>query len=169
MGFPTRLYVRSAKPQISLCIRTVWSKALLIAWCSLSVKLLTGHHLEFLTITGGCLGSSESTLVKMPHCWNHMSRLNFSEESKQIVPCQTFCSSEVSWSGTILHMLFLPEKFGSVIQTVKCFFASGHFCRLLKPLQTVWIQIRTNRMSVMIWIQSFWHSASVPERTFWKS
>ena len=27
------------------------------------------HHLEFLSLKGGCTGSSESTLVKMPHCW----------------------------------------------------------------------------------------------------
>ena len=35
----------------------------------MSVKLLAEHHLEFLSIKGGCTGSSESTLVKMPHCW----------------------------------------------------------------------------------------------------
>ena len=33
------------------------------------VKLLTEHHLEFLSLKGGCRGSSESTYVKMPHCW----------------------------------------------------------------------------------------------------
>ena len=33
------------------------------------VKLLTEHHLGFLSLEGGCRGSSESTLVKMPHCW----------------------------------------------------------------------------------------------------
>ena len=33
------------------------------------VKLLVDHHLEFLSLKGGCTGSSESTLVKMPHCW----------------------------------------------------------------------------------------------------
>ena len=32
------------------------------------VKLLTEHHLEFLSLKGGCRGSSESTHVKMPHC-----------------------------------------------------------------------------------------------------
>ena len=36
---------------------------------SMGVKLLTEHHLEFLSLTDGCRGSSESTLVKMPHCW----------------------------------------------------------------------------------------------------
>ena len=29
------------------------------------VKLLTEHNLEFLSLKGGCRGSSESTLVKM--------------------------------------------------------------------------------------------------------
>ena len=33
------------------------------------VKLLTEHHLEFLSLKGGCRGSSESTRVKMPHFW----------------------------------------------------------------------------------------------------
>ena len=33
------------------------------------VKLLTEHHLEFLSLKGGCTGSSESTLAKMPHYW----------------------------------------------------------------------------------------------------
>ena len=36
---------------------------------SMNVKLLTEHHLEFLSLKGGCRGSSESTLVKMSNCW----------------------------------------------------------------------------------------------------
>ena len=36
---------------------------------SMTVKLLTEHHLEFLSLKGDCTGSSESTLVKLPHCW----------------------------------------------------------------------------------------------------
>ena len=35
----------------------------------MSVRLLTEHHLEILSLKGGCTGSYESTLVKMPHCW----------------------------------------------------------------------------------------------------
>ena len=34
-----------------------------------SVKLLTEHYLKFLSLKGGCTGLSESTLVKLPHCW----------------------------------------------------------------------------------------------------
>ena len=33
------------------------------------VKLLTEHHLKYLSLKGGCTGPSESTHVKMPHCW----------------------------------------------------------------------------------------------------
>ena len=35
----------------------------------MSVELLTEHHLEFNSLKGDCTGSSESTLVKIPHCW----------------------------------------------------------------------------------------------------
>ena len=36
----------------------------------MTVKLLTEHHLEFLSLKTGYTGSSESAFVKMPHCWN---------------------------------------------------------------------------------------------------
>ena len=51
---------RSARSDQSLCLSLEYS---------MNVKLLTEHHLEFLSLKGGCTGSSESTLVKMPHCW----------------------------------------------------------------------------------------------------
>ena len=35
----------------------------------MNVKPLTEHHLEYLSLKGGCTCSSESTPVKMPHCW----------------------------------------------------------------------------------------------------
>ena len=35
----------------------------------MNVKLLTEHNLEFRSLKGGCIGLSESTLFKMPHCW----------------------------------------------------------------------------------------------------
>ena len=36
---------------------------------SMSFKLLTEYHLEFLSLKGGCTDSPESILVKIPHCW----------------------------------------------------------------------------------------------------
>ena len=35
----------------------------------MSVKLLTEHYLEILSLKEDCTCSCESTLVKMPHCW----------------------------------------------------------------------------------------------------
>ena len=40
------------------------------------VKLLTEHHLEFLSLKGGCRGLSESTHFKMPHCWKSHALAN---------------------------------------------------------------------------------------------
>ena len=45
----------------------------------MSVKLLTEHVLEFLSLKGGCTSSSVSTLVKMSHCWK--SQMIFHENS----------------------------------------------------------------------------------------
>ena len=40
-------------------------------------KLLTEKHLEFLSLKGGCTGSAESTLVKIPHCWKSHAAAHF--------------------------------------------------------------------------------------------
>ena len=47
----------------------------------MTVKLLTEHHLEFLHLKRGCTGSSESTHVKMPHCWKSHVMAQFSSSS----------------------------------------------------------------------------------------
>ena len=41
------------------------------------VKLLTEHNLEFLSLKGGCISSSESTLVKMSNCWKSHALAQF--------------------------------------------------------------------------------------------
>ena len=35
----------------------------------MTLRLLTEHHLVFLSLKRGCIGLSASTLVKKPHCW----------------------------------------------------------------------------------------------------
>ena len=44
---------------------------------STSVKLQTEDHLGFLSLRGGCIGSSESTLVKTSHCWKSHVKAHF--------------------------------------------------------------------------------------------
>ena len=59
----------------------------------MSVKLLTEHHLEFLSLKEGCTGSSESKVVKMPNCWKShiITRLNH-----YFSACRTRVKSEPS-------------------------------------------------------------------------
>ena len=71
----------------------------------MTVKLLTKHHLEFLSLKGGCAGSSESTLVKMPNCWKshvaahykytptspYAARTKDSDDSSLFVSVPTIC------------------------------------------------------------------------------
>ena len=52
----------------------------------MSVKLLTEQYLEFLSLKGGCRGSSESTLVKMPHCWKSHVAAHM-QQSLHLVHC----------------------------------------------------------------------------------
>ena len=37
------------------------------------VELLTEHHLEFLSLKGGCRDLSKSTHVKMSNCWKFIA------------------------------------------------------------------------------------------------
>ena len=43
----------------------------------MNVKPLAEHHFEFLSLNGGCRGSSESTLVKMSYCWKSLAAAQF--------------------------------------------------------------------------------------------
>ena len=48
----------------------------------MTVKLLTEHQLEFLSLKGGCTGSSESTHIKMLHCWKSRATAQFLYEPR---------------------------------------------------------------------------------------
>ena len=52
--------MRYAQTDQSLCLSLEYS---------MTIELLTEHCLEFLSLTEGCTGPSESTLVKMSNCW----------------------------------------------------------------------------------------------------
>ena len=72
----------------------------------MSVKLLTEHHLELLSLKGDCTGSSDSTLVKMPNRWkshgsNEMKKTV--EKSHSIPFC--FYSPQISGSVRTLFVL----------------------------------------------------------------
>ena len=94
---------------------------------SMIVKLLTEHHLELLSFKGGCTSSSESTLVKMPHCWKSHATAQFF--AKWVIFHAFFLSAD-----------FLQNKF----KNLKKFFQEYH--------QSV--QIRPNILSAPICVQT---------------
>ena len=53
----------------------------------MSVKLLTEHRLEFVSLKGGCTGSSESTLVRMPHCVTAQFMIYMYSDRERHAPC----------------------------------------------------------------------------------
>ena len=75
----------------------------------MSVKLLTEHNLEFLSLKGGCTGSSESTLVKMPHCWKShvMAHIWFGPEPRTCILMENVqqpidCETATKYSAILL-------------------------------------------------------------------
>ena len=64
---------------------------------SMIVKLLTEHDLKFLSLKGGCIGSSESTHIKMPHCWK-------SRHSSNILTCDRH--SYPDYHMWVVHWLY---------------------------------------------------------------
>ena len=78
MRFPTMWYVRPEQSLRSAYAQSDQSLCLSLEY-SMTVKLLTEHHLEFLGLTGGFTGSSESTLVKMSNCWKSHATAQIAE------------------------------------------------------------------------------------------
>ena len=88
------------------------------------VKLLTERHLEFLSLKGGCRGSSESTLVKMSNCWKSHALAQITiffghvfDFSKSI---QSFAFFTIGMIGNDTgHLLECVELYGKFINKFK--------------------------------------------------
>ena len=71
------------------------------------VKLLTEHHFEFLSLIGGCRGSSEYTLVKMSNCWKSHAAAHYCNCLNVYSRFQVFAEISASkkiqsgWSPTV--------------------------------------------------------------------
>ena len=65
----------------------------------MNIKLLTEHHLEFLSLKGGCTGSSESTHVKMPNCWKPHALAHLSLQCLLVHTC-----SSQGWKNLLVHL-----------------------------------------------------------------
>ena len=62
------------------------------------VKLLTEHHLECLSLTRDCRGSSESAHIKMSNCWK-------SHAAAHIIVLENLCSPWCVWSNEVIKIM----------------------------------------------------------------
>ena len=73
------------------------------------LKLLTEHHLEFLSLKGGQTGSSESTLVKMPHCWKSHATAHMT------MKVQKFNITDQPMALSVKHTQSLIHKYAQIV------------------------------------------------------
>ena len=85
---------------------------------SMIVKLLTEQHLQFLSLKGGCTGSSESTLVKMPHCWKlHVTaHIVLGENTRIVKDFFNFCRWEIFHAFLSSAYFFQHQLFEKIFQ-----------------------------------------------------
>ena len=80
----------------------------------MTLKLMTEPNLEFLSLTGGCTGSSESTHVKMPHCWkSHFAAFKFYRKQAGIFLGEIYSTTKLKgqvYMISIEHNFNLPHK-----------------------------------------------------------
>ena len=90
------------------------------------VKLLTEHHLEFLSPKGGCRGSSESTLVKMSNFWKshaaaHICFLNINQGPRAIFSFSWKYLFGVQWlSGKSARLVTEGPRVGASLTSLRC-------------------------------------------------
>ena len=112
----------------------------------MSVKLLTEHRLEFVSLKGGYTGSSESTLVKMPHCvaaqfmiyWLryagciHISKKRknsdkYHKSSFSCMQCAVSCSSSLKLFFYLMQIHENETRLGNYVLCAKsAFVRQGH-------------------------------------------
>ena len=93
---------------------------------SMNIKLLTEHHLDFLNLTGGCTGSYESTLVKIPHCWKSRDTAQmvwFVSMCLLLPDYRAYCAFVTNTNGKkynscTYHIWLISEKDGELMKIV---------------------------------------------------
>ena len=96
---------------------------------SMTVVLLTEHHLEFVSLKGVYTGSSESTLVKMPHCWkSHVPFYIYNS----VNPSTVFTCTILPHTGNT-HSAYTFTSLHMGVVTFACYMNENHLNTFIAP------------------------------------
>ena len=76
----------------------------------MTVKQLTKHNLEFLSLKGECTGSSESTLVKIPHCRKSHVAVDIIKLCLQMSDCRLQFSGHQASNNQCFYMMLADNN-----------------------------------------------------------
>ena len=134
---------------------------------SMIAKLLTEHHLECLSLKGGCTGSSESTSVKTPHCWKAHVTAHYNIGFKKSLPEQgislpVFYGDSVYKFKRIVWKLNFSDQFktieyGHVAYQIKENEAYNNMLVNILPLHTLdhWGAVKLSYIFVVLFFSHF--------------
>ena len=138
-------------PQVNLVHSQTQNKVQWLAACGhvsassqslrfiLSLRLYSSFITSGPELAFGCWQSLSAKYLKQANIWCSLSLL-------YIPNCFFLSTLKFAWIVVI----------NSLLTSVVCWL----------PLQTIWTQLRPDKTSGMIWIQTAWHSTDIPERTF---
>ena len=124
-------------------------------------QLLTEHHLECLSLKGGCRGSSEYTHVKLPHCWKSHALAQFysfyllQTRYHHGIKHQTFehnvCNIGLEHKQTrfLPFFFFLTYKYFYICLQLCFFFLNLFLSGIISVCQTVWMTFNLGGPDIM--------------------
>ena len=112
----------------------------------MTLRLLTAKLLEFLSLKGGCTGSSQSKLVKMPHWWkSHVAAQISIEVDTTVSKRKTLKNNTYKFNCNHFlpcqNILFLKTNFG-LLYCIRGMFEMN--CLLSYISISTWGTIKTN-------------------------
>ena len=90
-------------------VQPAHTRSLITAFASRCVKLHTENHLKFLGLKIGFTGSSESALVKMPHCWKSRVKAHIKATITGLQPLYEPLSILTFWCNRHNFRIFFEE------------------------------------------------------------
>ena len=95
----------------------------------MTVKLLTENHLEFLSLKGGCTGSSESTLVKCHIVGNHRFLGRYtSYEYGSFMMSVRFDLQRLKWENVTKRATFDLQRLKMKMRTILKMITNHRLC-----------------------------------------